>query len=653
MTRNDLGLPNDWDMLTGWFNQDTILTKEDLMPVKMKALSNNLPVQEDYRKILNKDFWEKFPKQEIPVKAESNINAVRLGKLLSENSKQLRQCEWLRGGRAVDFLSNGAPSHQKSPALPPMKCRNEESAYEHGETLSDTIAEWIKLGFVAGPFLGPPVKNFRVNPMKMVPQNGKIRPVLNVSKPYGTSFNDNVDKNSTEKVVMSSARLFSHSVKMAGKNAVMTKFDMQDAYKNVPCKLSDIRLQGFEWGGRFFAETRQIFGAVTAVSNFDTIGNTVLSLAKAKCSIPSRLVHRQLDDVPIVAPEKSGLCEEMTRVYSEICSDIGIKLAKDCPNFDKAFKNSSKGKVLGIIFDTEEMSWKLPEEKRKEYVNLIVDIINADSLDVNGCQILLGKLNFVCSMCQFMRNFKKPLQEMLRTLEESGENSLPLPIEVQYDLRIWYRFLKDIRFSLPIAKIIVNPPLRHKVFTTDAAGWNEMTGKVGVGCVGLNEQGELIFANQTMWDSERTNTFVDVNGKRLGSKTTTLELVGIIVPFLLCPEMMKNQVVVIQVDNIGCHFAWQNGYVKEDNTASILVRLLLLVSAKLECEIHITHHPRESSWESKLADRMSRESTTGVEELNILKSFRKRRLPSKFKEWMDNPIEDWNMPWELVSNIAD
>ena len=113
----------------------------------------------------------------------------------------------------------------------------------------------MKKGFVAGPFSAPPLPLFRVNPLMVVEQKGKIRPVINVSSPPGRSFNDNINLTSMEKVFMSSPKKFSYSVLAAGKNSIMTKFDMKDAYKNVPCNIADLRLQGFQWGGKYFAET--------------------------------------------------------------------------------------------------------------------------------------------------------------------------------------------------------------------------------------------------------------------------------------------------------------------------------------------------------------------------------------------------------------
>ena len=126
--------------------------------------------------------------------------------------------------------------------------------------LTDTLAYWVSAGFLAGPFKYPPLPKFRVNPLKVVVRNGKVRPVLNVSSPLYRSFNDNVCPIAMEKVVMSSAKKFSFSLLEAGKGALLSKSDKSDAYKNIPCNLPDLRLQGLEWGGKNFVELDQKIG---------------------------------------------------------------------------------------------------------------------------------------------------------------------------------------------------------------------------------------------------------------------------------------------------------------------------------------------------------------------------------------------------------
>ena len=51
----------------------------------------------------------------------------------------MKKSEFLRGLRAIDYLANGAPSHQKT-ELPPVQCKNSATAFEYGRVLTDTVS---------------------------------------------------------------------------------------------------------------------------------------------------------------------------------------------------------------------------------------------------------------------------------------------------------------------------------------------------------------------------------------------------------------------------------------------------------------------------------------------------------------------------------
>ncbi len=138
--------------------------------------------------------------------------------------------------------------------LPAARTPNNSSVVEHGEEFTDTLAWWICKGYVAGPFGAPPLANFRTNAMMAVTQKNKIRIIMDLSAPKGSSYNDAINDSDLEKVSMSSARLFGYSVQDCGIGARMWKFDMVDAYKTIPAAQQDLRLQGFTWLGRFFIE---------------------------------------------------------------------------------------------------------------------------------------------------------------------------------------------------------------------------------------------------------------------------------------------------------------------------------------------------------------------------------------------------------------
>jgi hypothetical protein len=46
-----------------------------------------------------------------------------------------------------------------------------------------------------------------------------------------------------------------------------------------------------------------------------------------------------------------------------VCKDLNVKLAPDCPMMDKAFTCQHRGKVLGVKFDTTDLTWSLSDKR--------------------------------------------------------------------------------------------------------------------------------------------------------------------------------------------------------------------------------------------------------------------------------------------------
>jgi hypothetical protein len=315
--------------------------------------------------------------------------------------------ENIRAMKAVDYLRNRAPSHQSS-ELPGCYVKNASSTVKYGRQITDNTATWIGEGFAAGPFDEPPCENFRVNPLLAFVQPDKVRPVLDVSSPKGSSFNDNVDGHETEKVYMASAKSFAQNVVECGINAVMSKHDLVAAYKQIPCKVEDLRLQGFMLLGKYFLETRQVFGAKTSVCNYDILGATLKLIAQIDCSIPAQLVMRQVDDVPVISPEGSGFTEEFSARYKAVAEELKVKLSPACPMSDKAFTNQVKGKVLGVVFDTTDCTWRLSDKKLWKTRDAIRKALQSESSNIRDWQRLCGRLNDISQMCSFMKVFYTP-----------------------------------------------------------------------------------------------------------------------------------------------------------------------------------------------------------------------------------------------------
>jgi hypothetical protein len=597
-----------------------------------------------------KNFWENFPSRPFPKSVTTPVNTDCLKFELAKNSKKLTVHEKIRSKSCLSDLEKGASSFQMK-KLPSCEIENNFTTKIFGKEVTDSVAHWIKQGFAAGPFTEPPCKNFRANSILAVHQNEKVRTVLNLSVPKGFSYNDNVNEAQLEKVHMSSAKKFARTLYIAGKGSKISKFDLVDAYKSVPCNLNDLNLQGFKWLNKFFVETKQIFGAKPAVPNFDKLGNTILSIVLAQTSIPRYLVHRTLDDVPIACPHGKPWGEEFVSVYLNTCKKLNVKVTSSCPKFEKAFIHSSHGKVLGILFDSKNLKWKLPDSKVNKTLVCISEILK-EEIDLLKFQKLVGRLNFSGQLSPFMQGYKFNLNKMLSKLQ-SSEN-VRLDEHVRNDLTVWANFLNDNHEWYQLYGPHVSPPLACKWFVSDAAGCAEsqpIKNRIGCGNIGIDHEKNIIFVNQLFWPVNVLTNVKDENGVLLCYKTSLLEFLGILLPFVLIPDQLVNQYIIVKVDNIGCYFGWLNRQLSGDALTSILIRLLHLICHKISCTVHIEHLPRMSTPEASLVDRLSRDSTTTDDDRRLLSKFKKLDVPKSLLNWMNNPTDDWSLPVKVVDEI--
>jgi hypothetical protein len=431
------GIPREWNTIRRWLNPGTKI----VFPTPPAATSGNkkcpdIPTLPTYQVPPPPSFWKEFPSKRLPSHSSSVINYMKLGAIIKKHRSGLTLGKNFRADRVLHDLEHGS-SVPFTSTLPAARIPNTPSVTAHGMEFTDTLAGWIRQGYVSGPFAAPPLPDFRTNAMMAVAQKNKIRIIMNFSAPDGESYNDAIDELALEKVSMSSARLFGYSVMDCGTGARMWKFDMVDAYKTIPSAQSDLRLQGFSWLGKYFIELKKVFGSKEAASAFDRLNNTLVTVAALSAGLPTHLIHRTLDDVPVVTPPNSSAGHRFAQEYQDICSSIGAVLAPPCPKFEKAFCDSTWGTVLGIQFVTIPLTWSIPRDKKAKILDRIRGPLNGLPINLNDLQKLIGTLNDVGQMCPFLRGFKQPLHLLLMEFHDNKEIELPIPTAVKDDLRIW------------------------------------------------------------------------------------------------------------------------------------------------------------------------------------------------------------------------
>lgn len=622
-----------------------------------------VPVLPSYSENPSPDFWKSFPREGMPRDISSQVDRHALSGLVARHSKNWTHHSKAKAAQAIKAQEEGAEAFQVKP-LPPACVRNAKSAATHGMMVTDTLASWVKAGIVKGPFSTPPVPFFRANSIMAVDQKDKVRLVLDMSRPEGRSFNDNLDKVKLPRVTMATAKQFSYLIREAGRHAVMNKDDMKDAYKLVPAKKEDWRLQGMAWLGKFFLETQLVFGESSAVPNYDSLAGTIQELALSISGMPRRWALRTLDDMTVVSPAGTGMSETYRNAYHNICSEVNIPLASPCPAREKAFSCQTSGRILGTWFDTDTLSWSYPEDKMVPMVRDLLETMDMATCDLRHLQSIMGLINDVSQLCPFLKGFRKPLLVFLASFEDREDVTLAIPPQAKADLLTCTKIVMAAGAGLPLAARPTAPALNAIRFTSDAAGAIMATqdGRkvtvpsskaIGAASICMDSRDNPSFACRITWPIEFLNQARDSKGSLFGAKSTCLETIGAILPFLAAPQLVAGRHVVLELDNIAVLFAWEKRQAKDDLEASMFIRALHLITSFLACQVHIQHLPRKSTRAAIMADELSREeSTSSILERRISSLETLLHSPA-LKDWLANPAVDWDLPNALLAEVEN
>ena len=659
--RERIGFP-DSDVAEVWINREIGISLPAEPVQKGGEFKNKeVPILDSYEVPPDQSFWDKFPRRELPDSASTRVNVEALKKHVKLTREKMTVSELKRAEKTLTDLSEGAGAFQVK-NLPPLISENARSAYENGALLTDTIATWVKKGFVAGPFDTPPLVGFRANPLAVTVRNGKIRPILNMSGPVGRSFNDNVDERKLEKLRMGTAKQFGNAVRKAGENARFSKFDLQDAYKLVPAKKEDFRLQGFRWLGKYFVETQQSFGGKPSPQNFDKLAKTKDLIVCIESGTPRGQVFRALDDSPCIAPAGSGVVEKFSAKMVELCREFNMPLAENCPHAEKAFQLQTRGTVLGVGFDSTSMIWFLAEEKSNKIVRRCLEVKTSSHVSLKQIQKLMGSINDMGQMCQTVKFHRRAGNAFLQSFEGKENIVRMVPAKLKEELNVIAKIAESAKHGLPIAEEQCQPSLSALIFFTDAAGasYTMCQGKRryhdnenrGVACIGGACLEEIWGWSKLDWPEGLITGKLDEKGTAFGNKSTMLEAVGMLLPFLCFPEEVKGRHVVFKIDNMAVLFGWYRGYVKNDESASEVLKGVHYLSGLLGTTVHVDHVDRISTDMALLADELSRkEFSSNAKAGQALSRAEFRPVEGCLVNWLKDPCGKMDLCSELFKEM--
>lgn len=163
--------------------------------------------------------------------------------------------------------------------------------------------------------------------------------------------------------------------------------------------------------------------------------------------------------------------------------------------------------------------------------------------------------------------------------------------------------------------------------------------------------GSIWFCARVSWPKHFLLYARDERDHAYGCKSSTLEAVALLLPFLCCPAALAGQETILLTDNESLVFGWESRKVKNDISASILVRSIHIISHYLGTSVTVQHLPRMSTPLATLADQLSRSSTTGTSQLAAIRHAPHPPVPKPLLDWLRNPREDWSLPLQLLDSV--
>jgi hypothetical protein len=338
-------------------------------------------------------------------------------------------------------------------------------------------------------------------------------------------------------------------------------------------------------------------------------------------------------------------------VYRRIADQLNIQLAPECPENDKAFTDDTWGTVLGIVFNSETMCWRMPAHKVELLLSTAGDFIAAEWVSLEETQIMAGRVNHLTQMMPFLRAFRRPFNDLLGEFGEDKEILLRVRPELAADLKFIANAAITALHWLPIAAETGQPPVDAWKFVSNAAAGLGSDDWAGVASLGTTES-EKGFVCRGSWP-DSVYTAVDEKGARLASKMTTLEAVGLLLPLLSVPQVLAGRHMVLGVDNLGVVFGWKNAGCKGDRWASVLIRALHIVAAFLNSTVHVHHMLRLSSSAAVMADSLTRFSTATAEVWAQTTGAQTHSTLVQLWRWLADPHDDWNLGCKLVDYMKE
>ena len=450
-------------------------------------------------------------------------------------------------------------------------------------SLTKDLAKQVAAGRIQQVPKPTPTERFICSPLGLVPKaDGTWRRIHHLSAPVGNSVNDHIPSEwgALEYATFDQALAL---VAETGRNSILVKRDLADAFRHIPVAQEDQWLLGFRWEDQFWIDCFLPFGLRTAPFLFDLFAKGLhwVMAANPKFAVPGFAILHYLDDFLAIGPQSAdALAFDCS--FASACQELGFRIKTE---------KSTTGMLAdfcGLEIDTHAMQARLPLPKLEKARNLVASTIRQRSLTLVELQSLVGFLSFCTKVVPTGRVFLRRLYTALSEYT-SPHHRRRLSSHAMDDLRWWNTFLPTWNGITLIRTV------RHEIRI-----WTDASGTRGLGGYYLQPSDDPLPQQWKMltWDTAYSKP---IPRHHRGKDINYKEMLAVLTAFRSWNTEIAGHKVVLHTDNTAVFHGLQKSSMK--GKAMIPLREVKLLCAQLDIELTLRWVPTK---ENLIADLLSR-----------------------------------------------
>lgn len=379
--------------------------------------------------------------------------------------------------KIIKYLKFGWPLGHDGSKVPREATRNHKGVRDFPNQTKEYLEKERLKGRVIGPF---PEKIFEgengISPLNSIPQKNdkRRRFLLDLSFPKGKGINQGINKDfyQGEEVKLKYPTvddLVNIIMDLHQKNPtqkiLVWKRDLKSCFRQFHLCPGSIHLVGYKFQNQYWYDTVLAMGSSSSAHICQKITDMARYIFE---NYYQDEVRNFLDDFFSANLETEAYISFEN--LSSLLQKIGIE-----ENLEKACPPAPVMTVLGINFNTIEMTLSLDKEKTQELIRELKKWPARKICSLQQMQSLIGKLNFAAGVVRSGRVYMARLINTLRNRPINSKDKIALSQQNLSDVQWWLEHIK-LHNGIPMKSLMI-----HRKWEPPGATWSSDSSKTGLG----------------------------------------------------------------------------------------------------------------------------------------------------------------------------